>query len=375
LLSSASLGPGLGLAGTGAFYVFLGMMFVYGIFWGSVITNSFPMLWQMSTFGTIGIFTGLYYTFSQSASILAPPVTGLVIDITNLFKPAPEYQYTGIFIFASLCMLGAFLVMAKVRQWRTGGSGRLMKWALVLSGGGARGLAHIGVIKELERLGVPSPSLVAGTSMGAIIGALYASGWDAARLEAYARDFDIRDHIENPAFRLPDFAPLRILRAGSAMSGLLGSLALDTGTKASEELSRLLGELHIEDMPIPFACAATDLLSGNRVVLDSGPAVMAIRASMSFPGLFTPVWMDNMCWWTGASPTISPWISQLKRVLTISWPAMFPGSDRKSRNIPYRAICADPQLRHSHRTGKEQCQKESRPYPLSRRRRSHLRFP
>jgi NTE family protein len=169
-----------------------------------------------------------------------------------------------------------------------------MRWALVLSGGGARGLAHIGVIKELERLGVPRPSLVTGTSMGAIIGALYASGWDAARLEAYARDFDIRDHIENPAFKLPDFAPLRILRAGSAMSGLLGSLALDTGTKAKEELSRLLGELRLEDLPIPFACAATDLLSGKRVVLDRGPAVMAIRASMSFPGLFTPVWMDDM---------------------------------------------------------------------------------
>lgn len=115
-------GPSLGLAGTGAFYVFLGMMFVYGIFWGSVITNSFPMLWQMSTFGTIGIFTGMYYTFSQSASILAPPVTGLVIDITNLFKPAPEYQYTGIFIFASLCMLGAFIVMAKVRRGEAGDS-------------------------------------------------------------------------------------------------------------------------------------------------------------------------------------------------------------------------------------------------------------
>ena len=169
-----------------------------------------------------------------------------------------------------------------------------MKWALVLSGGGARGLAHIGIIKELERLGVPPPSFIAGTSMGAIIGALYASGWDAARLEAYARDFDIRDHIENPAFKLPDFAPLRILRAGSAMSGLLGGLALDTGTKASEELSRLLGELRMEDMSIPFACAATDLLSGQRIVLDRGPAVMAIRASMSFPGLFTPVWMDNM---------------------------------------------------------------------------------
>lgn len=70
-----------------------------------------------------------------------------------------------------------------------------MKWALILSGGGARGLAHIGVIKELERLGVPPPSLIAGTSMGAIIGGLYASGWNAAQLEAYTREFDFRDPL------------------------------------------------------------------------------------------------------------------------------------------------------------------------------------
>ncbi|TFG83789.1 MAG: MFS transporter [Spirochaetales bacterium] len=116
------LGPTMGLRGSGAFYVFLGMMLVYGVFWGSVITNSFPMLWQMSTFGNIGIFTGLYYTFSQGASILAPPITGLVIDITNLFRPSPEYQYTGIFAFASCCMLAAFFVMAKVTQGEPGDS-------------------------------------------------------------------------------------------------------------------------------------------------------------------------------------------------------------------------------------------------------------
>lgn len=113
-------GPSLGLKGAGAFYVFMAMMLVYGVFWGSVVTNSFPMLWQLSTFGTVGIFTGLYYTFSQSASILAPPITGLIIDITNLFKPAPEYQYTGIFAFASLCMLGARAVMAKVKKGEPG---------------------------------------------------------------------------------------------------------------------------------------------------------------------------------------------------------------------------------------------------------------
>ncbi len=110
------LGPSLNLTGGSAFYVFLGLMFVYGIFWGAVITNSFPMLWQMSTFGNIGIFTGIYYLFSQSASILAPPITGFIVDLTNLFKVKPEYEYTGIFVFACICMLSAFFVMAKVTR-------------------------------------------------------------------------------------------------------------------------------------------------------------------------------------------------------------------------------------------------------------------
>jgi len=92
-------------------------MFIYGIFWGSVITNSFPMLWQLSTFGNIGIYTGVYYLFSQSASILAPPITGLIIDITKrVFKPSLEYLYSGIFLFAALCMLSAFFVMSKVKR-------------------------------------------------------------------------------------------------------------------------------------------------------------------------------------------------------------------------------------------------------------------
>ena len=109
-------GPGVTAIRNSAFMVFLGLMFIYGIFWGSVITNSFPMLWQMSTFGNIGIYTGVYYLFSQSASILAPPITGLIIDFTKLFKPSIEYQYSGIFLFASLCMLAAFFVMNSVKR-------------------------------------------------------------------------------------------------------------------------------------------------------------------------------------------------------------------------------------------------------------------
>ncbi|HOX92661.1 MAG TPA: hypothetical protein PLC54_07035, partial [Spirochaetales bacterium] len=99
-----------------ALYLFLGLMLVYGVFWGSVVTNSFPMLWQMASFGTMGIFTGLYYFFSQSANILAPPITGFVIDLARWFKVPIAYQYTGIFVFASLCQVAAFLVMSKVKK-------------------------------------------------------------------------------------------------------------------------------------------------------------------------------------------------------------------------------------------------------------------
>ncbi len=89
------------------FYMLLGMMFVYGIFWITIITNSFPMLWQMATFGTIGIYTGLYYTFSQAAAISSPPLTGFLID---------RIGYSGIFIFAALCMGVAFYFMGKVKK-------------------------------------------------------------------------------------------------------------------------------------------------------------------------------------------------------------------------------------------------------------------
>jgi len=88
-------------------YSFWLIMFVFGMFWVSVVTNSFPMLWQMASWGTMGIYTGLYYTASQGAAILAPILTGAIIDIVG---------YRGIFLFCSICMVAAFLVMGKVRS-------------------------------------------------------------------------------------------------------------------------------------------------------------------------------------------------------------------------------------------------------------------
>ncbi len=86
---------------------FWAIMFLFGIFWVSIITNSFPMLWQMAEWGTIGIYTGLYYTASQAAAILAPILTGIIIDI---------FGYQGIFLFCTLSMLAARAVMGKVTK-------------------------------------------------------------------------------------------------------------------------------------------------------------------------------------------------------------------------------------------------------------------
>jgi maltose/moltooligosaccharide transporter len=96
-----------GLAGMSKVYLFWGLLFLFGLFWVTVVTNSFPMLWQMATYGNVGVYTGLYYTFSQAAAILSPPITGAIIDMAG---------YRGIFAFCAVCMAAAFVVMGFVRS-------------------------------------------------------------------------------------------------------------------------------------------------------------------------------------------------------------------------------------------------------------------
>jgi MFS family permease len=95
----------LGLSGGFALASFWVMLFLFGIFWGSIITNSFPMLWQMATFANMGIYTGLYYFFSQGAAIVAPPITGSIIDLAG---------YRSIFLYCAACLLIAFVFMGLV---------------------------------------------------------------------------------------------------------------------------------------------------------------------------------------------------------------------------------------------------------------------
>jgi len=142
------------------------------------------------------------------------------------------------------------------------------KIGYALGGGGARGLAHIGVMKVLEEHGI-YPDVIAGTSMGALVGALYASGLRAGDIERALR-LDLR--------RLAMLADVRL-----SLSGLV------QGKRVTSALKAFLGDLDFSDLKIPFACVATDIVNGQQIVMRSGPVITAVRASISVPGLFTPV--------------------------------------------------------------------------------------
>lgn len=175
---------------------------------------------------------------------------------------------------------------------------------LVLGGGGARGAAHIGVLKELERLRIPIHA-IAGTSMGAIVGGLYATGVDAEALEELVSSLDWSATLsdkqarENLSFRRKqDEREFPI----DFELGIRGTeLLLPKGVIQGQKLDLLLRELtlhasHItsfDDLPIPFRAIASDIVAGEAVVIDSGDLALAIRASMSVPGVFAPARVDG----------------------------------------------------------------------------------
>ncbi|MDP4005859.1 patatin-like phospholipase family protein [Methylobacterium sp. NEAU K] len=139
---------------------------------------------------------------------------------------------------------------------------------LALGGGSARGWAHIGVIRALEEAAI-HPTVVAGCSIGAVVGACYAAG-RLDRLETFARALTKRRVVGLIDPRLPG-------------SGLIA------GNRLRKRLFADLGARRIEDLPIRFGCVATEFGSGQEVSLIEGPAVEAVRASYAIPGLFPPV--------------------------------------------------------------------------------------
>jgi NTE family protein len=143
---------------------------------------------------------------------------------------------------------------------------------LALGGGFARGFAHLGVLKVLEQNHIPI-TCIAGTSVGSILGAAYASGASLARIIATCRTLKFRD-----------IGSWRVSRLGLASNQRLGDL-----------IARVFDSKNFEDLPIPMAVVATDLNTGEPVVLTHGNLVDAIRASCAFPGLFEPVKIGTRC--------------------------------------------------------------------------------
>ena len=172
---------------------------------------------------------------------------------------------------------------------------------LVLSGGAARGLAHIGVLKALEEHGVRIDA-IAGTSMGAVIGGLYAAGYSVEELEQLAGSLDWQQVLSDdparqdvPFRRKQDDRDFLVKRKLSFRDD--GSLGLPLGVIQGQNLALLLERLlvHASDtrdfdqLPIPFRAVATDIANEQKVVFRSGHLPQAIRASMSIPAVFAPV--------------------------------------------------------------------------------------
>ena len=178
------------------------------------------------------------------------------------------------------------------------------KIGLVLGGGGAAGVSHIGVLKVLEANHIPV-DVVAGNSMGAIIGSLYASGMPVAEIEKVAKELDwFRLFQDDPNYQLKDFQHKQqasdffsTARLGVDKKGVKLSGGVVNGQRLMFELRRLLAPVaNINDfdkLPIPFRAVATDIRTGEAVVLKKGNLPLAVRASMSIPGIFAPVTIDN----------------------------------------------------------------------------------
>lgn len=176
------------------------------------------------------------------------------------------------------------------------------KVGLVLSGGGAKGLAHIGALKIIDSLGVRI-DYIAGTSMGAIIGSLYASGYSGKQLDSIFKnvDFDkiLNDEIPRDAktfYERENHEKYAIVLPFDHFKMHLPS-ALSRGQNTFNLLSKLT--LHVNDvedfskLPIPFFCIATNIETGQPVVLDKGNLAQSVKASGAFPSLFEPVTIDE----------------------------------------------------------------------------------
>ncbi len=203
-----------------------------------------------------------------------------------------------------LLSLGLMQIAAAQSCLHTAAENSRPSIGLALGGGGARGTAHVGVLKALEEMQIPI-DYIAGTSMGALIGAMYASGMNADELESDLgnMDWDLMFRDQTPR----DFQTFRRKRDDDldyidpSLGYRDGQFILPEGALVGQNAELFFQRMTLEktwndsfdDLPIPFRAVAADIVSGEEVVLDSGSLARAMRASMSIPGLFAPVELND----------------------------------------------------------------------------------
>jgi len=148
-------------------------------------------------------------------------------------------------------------------------AGKQTKVGLALGGGSAKGMAHIGVLEVLEKERIPV-DMIAGTSAGALVGALSACGRSAGEMEGIVREWDWKQRAQ--------MIDLSLSRGGFI-----------TGKKVTDFLKSIMGDVSFSDLKKPFACVATDIITGEEIVIDKGSVLEAVRASISLPVIFTVV--------------------------------------------------------------------------------------
>lgn len=179
------------------------------------------------------------------------------------------------------------------------------KVALVLSGGGAKGTAHIGALKVLEQANIPIDMIV-GTSMGALMGGLYSIGYNADMLDSLVRvqdwTFLLSDKIDTREMNIIQREKRNTYLLSFALNNI-GKLSIGKpGFIKGKNLANLFSKLTLgyhdsidfNSLPIPFSCVATDIVKFEEIDFHSGNLATAMRASMSIPAVFTPVKMDSM---------------------------------------------------------------------------------
>ena len=184
-------------------------------------------------------------------------------------------------------------------------AGQRPKVGLVLGGGGAKGAAEVGVLKVIERAGIPIDYIV-GTSIGSIVGGLYAAGYSATELDTMFRQqewlqllTDRRSDIGNEPYKVKD--GVTYIFGFPVMGDIKESVIGGFGVMRGERVEKLIdsmalrkGVANVEDLKIPFRCVAAEFRTAKEVVLKNGRLSRAVRASMAIPGVFKPVNQDGM---------------------------------------------------------------------------------